>query len=293
MIVPVFQRKTTGSVVCPSCGSLVGVRDEKCYTCGRANPGLWGFAPLVRRLGSDFGFVPFVIGASSLLYLLTLLASIDELQRNGPIGSGFSILAPSGRALILFGASGAAPVFGFGYWWTLLSASWLHGSLLHIVFNMMWVRDLGPATADVIGPARTVIIYTVAGVTGFFLSSFAGAMGGLPLPMLRGASLTVGASASIFGLLGALVHYGRKSGSSLIHAEAKRYALILFVFGLLMPGIDNFAHAGGFVGGYAMSMFFNPLTRERGDHMLVAIIALAATFIAILYSVFNGLSLYR
>ena len=64
--------------------------------------------------------------------------------------------------------------------------------------------------------------------------------------MLRGASFTVGASASIFGLLGALVHYGRKSGSSLIHAEAKRYALILFVFGLVMPGVDNFAHAGGF-----------------------------------------------
>ena len=41
-----------------------------------------------------------------------------------------------------------------------------------------------------------------------------------------------------------------------------------------MPGIDNFAHAGGFIGGYATSSFFNPLTRERGDHMIVALVLL-------------------
>ena len=60
----VFQRRTTGSVVCPSCGSLVGVRDDKCYQCGRSNPGLWGYGPALRKLGADFGFVPVVIGAS-------------------------------------------------------------------------------------------------------------------------------------------------------------------------------------------------------------------------------------
>ena len=122
-------------------------------------------------------------------------------------------VAEPARADLLFGASGAYPVFGLGTWWTVLSATWLHGSLLHIVFNMMWVRDIGPATADIIGPARTVIIYVVSGVCGFLLSSIVGVFRP-PLPFLRGARLTVGASASIFGLLGALVHYGRKSGSS-------------------------------------------------------------------------------
>src|SRR5204863_1989886 len=148
-----------------------------------------------------------------------------------------------------------------------------HGSALHILFNMMWVRDLGPTMADVIGPSRTVIIYTVSGFCGFLLSSAAGLVTGVPF--------TVGASASIFGLLGALVHYGRKSGSSLIHAEAMRYAVILFVFGLIMPGVDNYAHAGGFLGGYAMSVFFNPLTRERGDHLLAALGCLVATLASI------------
>jgi rhomboid protease GluP len=284
-----FSRRTTGSVVCPSCGSLVGVRDDRCYSCGRVNPGLWGFAPALRQLGADLGFVPLVMGASSVLYVLTLLASGRELT---VIDRGLSILAPSPRALILFGASGALPVFGFGSWWTVLSATWLHGGLLHIFFNMYWVRMLGPATADIIGPARTVIIYVVSGVAGFLLSSAMGYYGG-PIPMLRGANITIGASASIFGLLGALVHYGRLSGSSLIRGQATQYAIILFVFGFFMPGIDNYAHAGGFAGGYAASALFNPLTRERGDHVLLAVVCLAATFLSIGASVFSGMILYR
>ena len=284
-----FQRRTSGSVVCPGCGSLVGVRDEKCYTCGRSNPGLWGFAPLLKKLGTDLGFVPFVIGVSGTLYVLTLIASGPEMT---VIGGAMSILSPSSRALLLFGASGAFPVFALGAWWTVLSASWLHGNLLHIVFNMMWVRDLGPSTAEIVGPARTVVIYVVSGVCGFLFSSIMGQYGPA-LPLLRGANFTVGASASVFGLLGALMHYGRKSGSSLIHGEAKRYAVILFVFGLIMPGVDNFAHAGGFIGGYATSVFFNPLTRERGDHMLAAVVCLVATFLAIIFSIFHILPLYR
>jgi rhomboid protease GluP len=284
----VFQRRTSGSVVCPSCGSLVGVRDEKCYMCGRSNPSLWGFAPMLRQLGSDLGFVPLVIGASTLLYAFTLLASGSELQF---IGGGFNFLSPSPPALLRFGASGAIPVFVLGSWWTILSASWLHGSLLHILFNMMWVRDIGPSTADVIGPGRTIIIYVVSGACGFLLSSVAGQYFP-PIPFMRGAGLTVGASASIFGLLGALVHYGRNSGSSLIRGQAMQWALMLFLFGLFMRGVDNFAHAGGFIGGYAMSSFFNPLTKERGDHMIVAVALLVATFIAIVLSLIKGLPLY-
>ena len=98
----------------------------------------------------------------------------------------------------MFGASGAYPVFGYGRWWTILSAGWLHGGALHILFNMMWVRQLGPAVADIYGAGQMVIIYTVACAAGFLLSSFMGAY--LPwIPLLGGGSLTVGASAPIFG----------------------------------------------------------------------------------------------
>lgn len=271
-------RRTTGSVVCPSCGSLVGVNDERCYSCGRANPGLWGFGPALRRVGADLGFGSLVIGASTALYLATLLLSGSKMQ---VVGGGLSFLSPSIQALLMFGASGTIPVLGYGRWWTVLSASWLHGNLLHILFNMLWVRQLGDATVDVFGPARTIIIYTIAGVAGFTVST------------LAGSQITLGASAAIFGLLGALVHYGRRSGSRHIYSQAMQYAVILFVFGFIMRGVDNFAHAGGFAGGYLASALVKPMSRERGDHVVIAVICLAATALSIVYSVISGLGFLR
>src|SRR5215203_5536585 len=104
-----FKRQTEGSVICTSCGVLVGVNDDRCYNCGRRNPGLWGYGPALRRLGQDLGFVPLVMGATITLYVLSLLLSRSGLQ---------VMLAPNTQILFLLGASGAIPVLGFGRWWT-------------------------------------------------------------------------------------------------------------------------------------------------------------------------------
>ena len=94
---------------------------------------------------------------------------------------------------------------------------------------------------------------------------------GLMVPQfVRGS--TVGASAAIFGLFGALVYYGRRSGSSLIHGQAVSWAITGFVFGFVIPGVDNFAHAGGFVGGYLAGRLLDPLQPERIDHMGVGLV---------------------
>jgi rhomboid protease GluP len=280
----VFRRQRSGSVICTSCGVLVGVNDDRCYNCGRRNPGLWGFAPMLRSLGGDMGFVPFVIGTCAVLYVLTLLASQGNIGMRGI----FSLFSPSQAALFLFGASGALPVFRFDRWWTVLSAGWLHGGALHILFNMLWVRQLAPATADLYGPGRMVIIYTAAGIAGFALSSFAGAY--LPdLFFLRGGQFTVGASASIFGLLGALVYYGRRGGSRLVGSEALSYALMLGIFGFIMPGVDNYAHAGGFGGGYLAARLLDPLKQERIDHIAMALGCLALSILSVVASVVTGL----
>jgi rhomboid protease GluP len=274
-------RQKTGSVVCASCGSLVGVNDDKCYSCGRRNPGLWGFGPVLRRLGNDLGFVTLVVYGSIALYFMSLLIT---LLTHGSIMTAnvFAFLGPSSFAEEALGASGALPVFFAGRWWTVLSAGWLHAGALHILFNMMWVRQLGPVVADTYGAARMVIIYTIAGVTGFLLSSVAGYYVHFPF---FGAALTLGASAPIFGLLGALVYYGRRGGSSLVRSEAMSYAVTLFVMGLIMQGVDNAAHAGGFAGGYLAGMWLDPLKRERMDHFVGAALCLVATAAAILVSI--------
>jgi rhomboid protease GluP len=249
--------------------------------CGRWNPALWGYAGVIRKLGRDFGFVKLVLFGSIGLYLACMMVDPSGIRS----GVGLSFLAPSTRSLFLFGASGAAPVFVLGHWWTVLSAAWLHGGLMHIAFNMMWVRSLGPVTAEMYGAGRMIIIYTASSITGFFLSSVAGyTLSGYP-----GAHLTVGASAPIFGLLGALVYYGRRGGSSMVGRQAWSYAVILFIFGLVFPGVDNWAHGGGFVGGYAVAAWLNPLLPERGDHLLAAVICLVATAISILASIIYGL----
>jgi rhomboid protease GluP len=221
------------------------------------------------------------------MYVVALLMSRGGTSSGGPFG----LLSPSTQSLFILGASGAVPVWGFGRWWTVLSAAWLHANLLHLLFNVLWVRQLAPATADIYGPGRLVIIYTVSAITGFGLSTLAGVF--LPgLPLLSGARLTVGASAPIFGLLGALVYYGRRSGSRLASGQAGTYAIVLFVAGFIFPGVDNYAHAGGFGGGWLAARVLDPLKPERIDHMVAAIVCLALSLASVAYSVVDGVRLF-
>jgi len=274
-------RQKTGSVVCASCGSLVGVNDDVCYSCGRRNPGLWGFGPVLRRFGNDFGFTTVIVYGCVALFALSLVLTVLS-GGNLMSGSLFSILGPNRFAYDALGAAGAYPVFGQNRWWTLLSAGWLHGGALHILFNLMWVRQLGPAVENIYGGARMVIIYTISSATGFLLSSFLGAFAAIPF--FSGAGYTLGASAPIFGLLGALVHYGHRGGSSMVRSQAMSYAVTMFVFGLIMPGIDNAAHLGGFAGGFFVAKWLDPLKRERMDHFIGAAVSLVLTALAIVTS---------
>ena len=104
-----------------------------------------------------------------------------------------------------------------------------------------------------------------------------------------GGQFTVGASASIFGLLGALVYYGRRGGSSMVGSQAFSYALMLGVFGFIMPGVDNYAHAGGFGGGWLAALLLDPLKPERVDHIAIALVCLAASILSIVWSVIHGM----
>ena len=283
-----FRRQTSGSVVCVSCGYLVGVKDEKCYHCGRRNPGLWGFGPALRSLGNDLGFVSFVTGTCIVLFALTLVFS----GRNVMGGGLFGFLSPGSFSLMMFGASGAFPVFEWNRWWTVLSAGWLHGGLLHIFFSVLWIRQLAPSVGELYGPGRMVIIYTFGCVAGFTLSSVAGRyLSFIPIWFLQGGQLTVGASAPIFGLLGALVYYGRRTGSSMVYNQAWTLAVFMGLFGFIMPGIDNYAHAGGFLGGYAAGRWLDPLKPERIDHLLGAVVCLAAAMLSVVASVVHFLFL--
>lgn len=274
-----WARQRTGSVLCPSCRQLVGVNDAACLNCGRRNPGMMGLTAMLRGVAAlEDSLGPMVMIACGVLYIASA-ALTSTIAGEG--GTFAGIAAPSSQALVILGASGAIPVFGLDRWWTVLSAGWLHGSLIHILFNMMSARVLVPLTAELYGGARTVIIYVIASACGFAASSLAGAYLTFLPRMLSGSHLTIGASAALFGLIGAALHYGRRGGSSMLLAQAKQWAVGGLLFGFLMPGIDNWAHLGGLAGGYLMSRWLDPLMPEQGNHVLVALVLLAASAAAI------------
>jgi rhomboid protease GluP len=270
-------RKTSGAILCPSCGRLTNADAPVCLVCGRRNPGMWGFAGPLRALFRHRSFTDVVTIVCVVLYVISLLLDPVASLRT----RGLSIFAPSGYALLALGATGA-DLQHLGHWWTVLTAIYLHGDLLHILFNVLWIRQLGPAVEELFGSARLVLIFTVSGVVGFLVSN------------AMGVPFTIGASGSIFGLLGAMVAFGRRRGGTyglLVLRQYGGFAILLFVMGLLRTNVNNFAHAGGFLGGLGMGLVLSLAERRAesaGEQILALglVVLTAAGFVLSLWKMF-------
>ncbi len=152
----------------------------------------------------------------------------------------FHALTPSTDVLIFLGASGRFPIDHFQAWGSLITANWLHGSLLHIVFNMLALRTVAPLVMHEYGLYRMFTIYTITGAAGFFLS------------YLGNVYLTIGASSGLCGLIGALLYFGKSRGGNWgqrVYQQTSGWILSLVLIGFLMPNINNWGHGGGLVGG--------------------------------------------
>jgi rhomboid protease GluP len=270
-------RKTSGAILCPSCGRLTNADAPACLVCGRRNPGMWGFAGPLHALFRRYSFVDVITVACVILYVVSLVIDPGSgLQRRG----GLSLFAPSNRALLTLGATGAFP-WSIGHWWTVLTAIYLHGDIFHILLNVLAIRQLGPAVEELYGSSRLVVIFTVAGAVGFIASN------------VFGHVLTLGASGSAFGLLGAIVAFGQKRGGtfgSMIVRQYGMWALLMFALSFMMAGVNNVAHGGGFVGGFVAghALALAERRRETGFDQLLATIALALTLLGFVLAVWSG-----
>jgi len=237
-------------MLCPRCSKLISVSARVCPFCGAHRPGLYGFGPALSKLfGGRIDPVSLIPIACIVLYLLALALDLQaalDFRR-----TFFGLLSPSPAANQALGSTSALDL-ATGRWWTLLTAIYLHGGLLHILFNLLWIRDLGPVVQNEYGPARYFVIWTIAGAAGFFLSDLVPRLF-LGLPVLGGLfppHRSVGASGSIFGLLAAMIVYGRTVGAHTMTRQMWQWAIILGVMGFLLQGVDNLAHFGGFAGGW-------------------------------------------
>src|ERR1019366_3649226 len=229
--------------MCPNCRAFITSHDKVCPYCNervgqraveRRDPGaiMGGFIPHAR-------FVTMIILTINFgLYLATVVFS----QRNGQ-GGFFSVDV---RTLYAFGAKLREAIIGDGEWWRLVTAGFLHGGLLHIGMNSWVLFDLGAQVEQVYGASRLIAVYFLATVSGFLLSTFW-------TPML-----SVGASAGIMGLIGAMIALGVRnrhtSAGAAIHGMYIRWAVYMLIFGFL-PGlhIDNAAHIGGLAAGFGVA----------------------------------------
>jgi rhomboid protease GluP len=261
---------TRRAILCPNCRKLISADAEQCIHCDMKNPGRFGLHTVFQKLfRSDIGFIQAVSCFCIGLYLVSILIDPRAILRSRGL---FNFLSPSGESLYILGMTGKYAISS-GRWWTLITAIYLHGGILHILFNLLWIRQLGPMVEGFYGSARFIVIFTISGIFGFVLS------------FLTGTAFTVGASGAIFGLLGALIYYGRSRGGvfkEIIYPQILTWAVVLFLFGFVYPSIDNFAHLGGFVGGYLSGnlLGYDERQAEKSRHKTLAAIAIVLTILA-------------
>jgi rhomboid protease GluP len=226
--------------MCPHCRAFITTSDRVCPYCNenvapqRAER---SSGPILGGLIPHAGYNTVVILLINTgLYLATSLYAL-----NGGRGGNFVNL--DGETLFAFGAK-FGPAIAAGQWWRLVTAGFLHGGLLHILMNSWVLFDLGAQVEEIYGGARMLAIYFVSSVLGFYVSY-----------LWRPESVSVGASAALFGLVGAMIAVGTRYRSTLgsaVRSLYMRYLIYLLLFSLL-PGIDMAAHIGGLIGGFGVA----------------------------------------
>jgi len=238
------QAVFTEQKMCPACRALVERGDRQCPYCGEPLRVL-GTGPAARILSR---IVPTDTPFSALLLLINLLMFGVEVAL-----SGGNLLRVSGRATSIGASAPLGYILATHQYWRWVTGIFLHGGLLHIAFNMWALFDLGPLVESAYGRAKFLLVFIVTGTVGNLVASYFG-------------HLTVGASGSLFGLLGVMITYGSRRHDQFaqqLRSQALRWAIYAFAMGMLLPGTDNFAHLGGVLSGVAFGWLVSdhpPLT---------------------------------
>jgi len=189
--------------------------------------------------GGNLSATRVLIAVNLLLYGLMVVQGIG-----GGMGPS-TLLNPGGYLLIRCGAQYWPLVLTEGEWWRCITYAFSHGGLIHLAFNMIVLYQVGPMIEEEIGTIRFVILYVLTALT----ATFAGL--GWQILYIRQWVPVVGASGSLFGLIGFAISYYHRVGGAMAHNYRNfmlRWAVIAFVFGLLV-GADNAGHLGGAIGG--------------------------------------------
>lgn len=270
------------AISCHSCRKLISDEEKECPFCHAPQQ----LEIKSAKLSSGFFSNPAsilsgIVAVNIIFYIGALLLHPEEAlsMDKGLFGFG----SPDGKALYLLGMTGGV-AWKCHHFWTLITASFLHGSVLHIYFNMSWLRQLGALLINLLGPARLIIAYIITGIGGFLLSNL---WSGVP---------TIGASCSIFGLMGILIVFGHRRGGILGQNITKQlwiWTAIGLLLGFMIPMINNAGHIGGFMTGALLGLVFPKQegTRESGVLQLFALLLLLMTFLSFAWNGYKMLGI--
>lgn len=225
-------------------------------------------APWVRRSQPIFSLTQILFGACVVVFIVMLALSDNPVAFLDPTHEF------SPQISIRLGAN-YGPLTLSGEWWRLLTYMFLHGSLLHIGFNMWCLWDLGAMCESLYGRWTFASIYFITGIAG-----------GIASIAWNPGVWSVGASGAIFGLAGALIasFYLGEFSLPRIAIKGTLRSLLFFagfnlLFGSMFPGIDNSCHIGGLVSGLALGAVIARLAPHTDAPLrrvtVVAMVALA------------------
>ena len=192
------------------------------------------FQESLRNINARSLVTPTLVALNCLAFVCTALA-------------GGGLVVPDGAVLINWGTN-FGPLTLSGEWWRLLSSMFLHFGVFHLALNMWALWSFGGTTERLFGSAHFALLYVFAGLCGSIVSL-------LWHPDINSA----GASGAIFGVLGGQLAFVLKPDTGVpasISGSMKGSALVFVLYnlanGFTHTGMDNGAHLGGVLGGFAM-----------------------------------------
>jgi rhomboid protease GluP len=217
------------------------------------------------------GLIPHARFTTVLILLINTGLFLAMMVFSSKMGWGGG-MDMDGRVLFAFGAKYREAIIA-GQWWRLITAGFLHGGLLHILMNSWVLFDLGTQVEQSFGTNRYVTIYLFSTVTGFLASFY------------WSAALSIGASAGIFGLIGAMIAMGvrdKSSYGSAVRSLYVRWAMYGLLMGLLpIFATDNAAHLGGIAGGFALAYVAGTPGYSRAVEQVWKFVMIAAVAITV------------
>ena len=165
----------------------------------------------------------------------------------------FALSLVLGSFAMAFGMIPAA--IAQGEWWRLITSTLLHGSILHLLFNMYALYWLGPQLERSLGHSRFAALYILSALGGSVASYWFSDIN----------TVSVGASGAIFGLITATIVIGRQ-----MRTDVSQLVVLLGInvmIGFAQPGIDWRAHFGGAITGAAIAVIYTKGTRLNRDQI--------------------------